>query len=105
MVRVFIEHGDRTDRKKARLKYLVDRWGMEKFIAETEKRLDFPLLRAAPAECEPRNPIDRTGHIGVHPQSQAGMNYVGVSIHVGHLPAEQMRARSPPSQMNSAAGG
>jgi ferredoxin-nitrite reductase len=92
MIRVFIEHGDRTDRKKARLKYLVDRWGVEKFIAESEKHLDFPLLRAAPAGCEPRNPIDRAGHIGVHPQSQAGMNYIGVSIPVGHLPVEQMRA-------------
>ena len=69
MIRVFIEHGDRTDRKKARLKYLVDRWGVEKFIVETEKRLAFPLLRCASGECEPRNPIDRAGHIGVHRQS------------------------------------
>ena len=29
MIRVFNDNGDRTDRKKARLKYLVDRWGME----------------------------------------------------------------------------
>ena len=37
VVRVFLEHGDRTDRKKSRLKYLLDAWGMEKFVAETEK--------------------------------------------------------------------
>ncbi len=92
MIRVFIEYGDRTDRKKARLKYLVDRWGVEKFIAETEKRLAFPLLRCALAECEPRNPIDRAGHIGVHPQSQAEMNYIGISVPAGRLPVEQMRA-------------
>ena len=29
IVRVFIEHGDRTDRKKARLKYVLDRWGFD----------------------------------------------------------------------------
>ena len=92
MIRVFIEHGDRTDRKKARLKYLVDRWGMEKFIAETEKRLAFPLHRSAPEECAPRNPIDRAGHIGVHPQRQVGLNYIGVAVPVGRLPVEQMRA-------------
>ena len=45
MIRVFSENGDRTDRKKARLKYLVDRWGVEKFLEETEKRLAFPLIR------------------------------------------------------------
>ena len=92
MIRVFSENGDRTDRKKARLKYLVDRWGVEKFVAETEKRLAFPLIHVSAEECEPRNPIDRGGHIGVHPQSQAGLNYIGISIPVGRLPAAQMLA-------------
>ena len=71
MVRVFSEHGDRTDRKKARLKYLVDRWGMDKFLAETEKRLAFPLIRFPASDCEPRHRIDRAGHIGVHAQTPA----------------------------------
>ena len=92
MIRVFIENGDRTDRKKARLKYLVDRWGMEKFLAEVEKRLAFPLPRHPAYECEPRNPIDRAGHIGVHPQRQPRLNYIGISVPVGRLPADQMRA-------------
>jgi len=92
MIRVFIEHGDRTDRKKARLKYLVARRGVDKFIPETEKRLAFSLPRCTAEECEPRSPIDRAGHIGVHPQRQEGMNYIGVSVPVGRLPVEQMRA-------------
>lgn len=94
MTRVFNENGDRTDRKKARLKYLVDRWGVEKFLAETEKRLAFPLIRFASDECEPRGAIDRAGHIGVHPQKQDGLFYIGVSVPVGRLPVEQMLALS-----------
>ncbi len=43
MVRVFNEHGDRTNRKKARLKYLIDRWGVEKFVEETEKETRLSL--------------------------------------------------------------
>ena len=92
MIRVFIENGDRTDRKKARLKYLVDRWGMDKFLAETEKLLAFPLLRLPASECAPRGPIDRAGHIGVHPQAQEGLSYIGVSVPVGRLLAAQMEA-------------
>jgi ferredoxin-nitrite reductase len=92
MIRVFSENGDRTDRKKARLKYLVDRWGVERFLAETEKRLAFPLMRYPTECCEPRNPIDRAGHIGVHPQKQAGLHYIGVSVPVGRLPVAQMLA-------------
>ena len=92
MIRVFSENGDRTDRKKARLKYLVDRWGVDKFLNETEKRLAFPILRFPEAECEPRNSIDRAGHIGVHAQRQLGLHYIGLSVPVGRLPAEQMCA-------------
>lgn len=92
MIRVFSENGDRTNRKKARLKYLVDRWGVEKFIAETEKRLAFPLPRFPADQCEARNPIDRAAHVGVHPQRQPGLNYIGVAVPVGRLPALQMRA-------------
>lgn len=54
MVRVFAENGDRTDRRKARLKYLVDRWGIKKFLEETEKKLAFPVLRVDESDCEPR---------------------------------------------------
>src|ERR1700692_666850 len=39
VVRVFIEHGDRTSRTKARLKYVLDAWGMEKFLAAMEEKL------------------------------------------------------------------
>jgi ferredoxin-nitrite reductase len=92
MIRVFCENGDRTDRKKARLKYLLDRWGMKRFLAETEKLLAFPLIRFAAEDCDPRNPIDRAGHIGIHPQSQQGLHYIGVSVPVGRLPVNQMLA-------------
>jgi len=54
MLRVFIENGDRTDRKKARLKYLVDKWGVEKFLAETQKKLAFPLVRLPMGLCVKR---------------------------------------------------
>jgi ferredoxin-nitrite reductase len=89
MIRVFNDNGDRTDRKKARLKYLVDKWGVDKFLAETERRLAFPLLRVPAEACERRKPIDRAGHIGVHDQRQPGMHYIGVVVPVGRLPITQ----------------
>lgn len=92
MIRVFAERGDRTDRKKARLKYLIDKWGVEKFISKTEKLLAFPLIRVPASASEPRRPIDRAGHIGVHAQSQPGLHYIGVSVPVGRLPVDQMLA-------------
>ncbi len=42
------DFGNRSDRKFARLKYTVDRLGVEAFKAEVEKRLDFKLEEAKP---------------------------------------------------------
>jgi ferredoxin-nitrite reductase len=92
MVRVFVRNGDRTDRKKARLKYLLDHWGVERFLEETEKLLAFPLICVPASECDPRNAIDRSAHLGIHPQSQQGLHYIGIAVPVGRLPAQQMRA-------------
>jgi ferredoxin-nitrite reductase len=91
IVRVFNENGDRTDRKKARLKYVLDRWGHEKFVAETEKYLPGKLIRLPLAECEPRPAVQKHGHLGIHPQKQPGLFYVGVLLAVGRMQAHQMR--------------
>ena len=91
MIRVFVENGDRTDRKKARLKYLIDKWGIEKFLAETEKKLSFPLVRFPLEKCLRRSPAIKHGHIGVYRQKQKGKNYIGVAIPVGVMTTRQMR--------------
>jgi ferredoxin-nitrite reductase len=91
MIRVFAENGDRTDRKKARLKYLVDRWGLEKFLAETQKKLALPLVKFPPEQCERRPACVKHGHIGVYRQKQPGRNYIGVVIPVGVMTTRQMR--------------
>lgn len=91
MVRVFNEHGDRTDRKKARLKYLLDKWGVEKFLAETQRKLAFPLVKFPLAECVKRPASIKHGHVGVYRQRQPGKNYIGVVIPVGVMRSKQMR--------------
>ncbi|WP_018970755.1 NirA family protein [Rubritalea marina] len=92
MIRVFIEHGDRTNRKKARLKYLVDQWGVEKFLDETQQKLAFPMVKLELEKCEARDITDQHGHIGVHPQSTEGLNYIGVVVPVGRMSPSQMKA-------------
>ncbi|HEY1930823.1 MAG TPA: NirA family protein [Acetobacteraceae bacterium] len=91
VVRAFIAHGDRTDRTKARLKYVLDRMGMPAFLAEVEKELGEPLLRVDAAAILPRPAQDKHGHIGVHPQKQDGLHYVGVVCPVGRLGSERLR--------------
>jgi ferredoxin-nitrite reductase len=91
VVRVFIDHGDRTNRLKARLKYVLDRFGMEKFLALVEEKLGRPLTRVQTEALETRPAFDRAAHIGVHAQKQAGLNWIGVVLPVGKLTGAQMR--------------
>jgi ferredoxin-nitrite reductase len=90
IVRVFIDHGDRTDRTKARLKYLLDAWGFDRFVAEIETRLGRRLTRILDDCIKERPKPDRLAHIGVHRQKQPGENWIGIALKSGRLEAAQM---------------
>ena len=91
ILKVFIKHGNRTDRKKARLKYLLDDWGFEKFMAAVEEELGKPLKRMAEDKLDFPDPENRFAHVGFHPQLQEGKNYVGLVLPVGRIQADQVR--------------
>src|SRR5215217_5795987 len=91
VVRVYIDHGDRTDRTKARLKYVLDNIGVGKFLVLVEEKLGRKLERVPPEALAPRPAFDRGAHIGAHPQKQEGLNWIGVVLPVGKMKVEQMR--------------
>ncbi|MEL7253685.1 MAG: NirA family protein [Pseudomonadota bacterium] len=96
MLRVFVEHGDRTNRNKARLKYLLEKEGVEWFLERSQEKLDefgsgITLKRLAETHFDPRPAIDRQAHIGVHPQKHEGLSYIGVALELGKLTTDQMR--------------
>ncbi len=90
-MRVFIDNGDRTNRNKARLKYLLDAWGFDKFLAAVEAKLGRQARPHPRRRIKPRPAPDRMAHIGVHAQKQPGLNWIGVVLPVGKLTAAQMR--------------
>ncbi|HET7884604.1 MAG TPA: NirA family protein [Bradyrhizobium sp.] len=91
IVRAFIDTGDRTNRLKARLKYVIDKIGMEKFLELVEAKLGHALTRVPPEALAPRPAFDRMAHIGVNRQKQDGFNWIGVTLPVGKVTCEQMR--------------
>ncbi|MEM6489239.1 MAG: NirA family protein [Pseudomonadota bacterium] len=103
MLYVFVEHADRTNRKKARLKYLLDGKGIDWFVARTQDKLDemeagFRLTPLDPQHDAPRPPVDRQGHIGAHAQAQPGLSYLGLALEMGRLSPAQMRAIAAAAQ-------
>jgi len=92
LVRVFIANGNRGDRKKARLKHLLEKWTLEQYLAETEKLLGYELTRAPFDAAQIVYPSQTVAHshVGVFAQKQAGLNYVGVGVPVGQITTKQM---------------
>lgn len=93
LLRVFIKHGDRTNRKKARFKYVVEGMGLDGVLAETEKLLPFKLTKLSPESAiQKKRTFSQQGHshVGVYPQKQTGLSYIGATVPVGQLTANQL---------------
>jgi len=86
---IFRDEGNRTKRTRARIKFLVDEWGVERIRAEVERRLG----RSYPTSVEPADPVDpHRDHLGIHPQVQAGLYYLGATTLRGRFTGDQMIA-------------
>jgi len=92
LLRVYIAHGNRGDRKKARLKHLLEKWTLDEYLAETEKLLGHPLQRVPLDPASIQYPFAHLphSHVGAYPQKQAGLNYLGVVLPVGQITAKQL---------------
>ena len=84
---LFRDHGQGRERKKSRLFFLIQDWGIEKFRRELERRLGHSLQAAGQ---DARSPA-HTDHVGLFRQRQTGFNYVGLVVPTGRLSATQMR--------------
>jgi sulfite reductase (ferredoxin) len=78
---VFRDYGYRRLRHRARIKFLVADWGVEKFRQVLQ---DEYLKRELPDGPAPENPAGRRDHVGVHPQKD-GRFYVGFAPTVGRV--------------------
>jgi ferredoxin-nitrite reductase len=76
----------RLSRAKARLKFMVDDFGPEGMRAEVERFLGRRLEDLA----EPPRRIGDTEHLGVHPQKQEDLSYIGFPVYLGRISGEQM---------------
>ncbi len=81
IIEIFRDHGSRENRTQARLAFLLEEWGEERFREETETRLGKTL---SPAGVDARKAIEKS-HIGIYRQTQPGMNYVGLKVLVGRI--------------------
>jgi len=84
IAQVYGELGDRENRWTCRMRYLVQELGPEGFREELEKRTAFALTPAG----EDLTKHYRGDHVGVHPQNEDSLYYVGLNVTVGRMSGE-----------------
>ncbi len=87
ILEVYRDNGLRANRQKSRLMWLIDEWGIEEFRTRVANQLGYPLGTAAEKDA-----IDweKRDHLGVFPQKQEGLSYIGLCVPVGRLFADDM---------------
>jgi sulfite reductase (ferredoxin) len=76
---IFRDHGNRSDRRHARLKYLLAEWGIDRFRDEFQRRASFTL---GPAVDLP--PLPFHDHLGRHRQPD-GRWFYGIFVQSGRI--------------------
>ncbi|WP_448275021.1 precorrin-3B synthase [Nostoc sp. DSM 114160] len=94
---VYLAYSHTTSKRRPRLRELLNTLGCENYLQEVEQRLPFSLLYTEiRKDLTPQPPSlqgkgEKYQHIGIHPQRQQGLFYIGVVLPLGRLESRQMR--------------
>jgi len=93
ILRIFRDEGERKDRQKARLMWLVEKYGVEEYKAEVIKEIESYDRGVKVEDAQPvsKEPFERRELMGVHKQKQEGKSRVGVLVPAGRLSVKECR--------------
>ncbi len=77
----------RISRPKSRIKFMMDDYGPEGFRTLVEERVG----KAFDDHQAPAPTHGDAAHLGIHPQKQAGLSYIGYSVPQGWVQGDQLR--------------
>lgn len=83
--------GNASSRRKPRLRDVLHQFGVESYLEAVEQRLSEPLQVSSAAIAPTDRLMLEYGHLGVHPQRQPGLFYIGVGVPLGRLATGQLR--------------
>ena len=93
ILRIFRDEADRKDRQKARLMWLVEKYGVEKYKEAVVQEIDSYNrgVQVYDRQPTPTDVFERRELLGVHPQKQAGKYRAGILVPAGRLSQTECR--------------
>ena len=91
LAQVYLDNVDANSDRKPRLKHLLQNWGVQQYLEKAQYYLPFSFTKVSFKTIEDSINIENR-HLGVHPQKQQGLSYIGVVLPLGRLNTEQLRS-------------
>ena len=89
---IFRDNGNRANRNKARVRHLVNEWGLKKFVDAIEEKIGYKLQEGL---VEPKiTPLENRNHFGIHQAKQENESFVGFATNSGRIAGEDFQAIS-----------
>jgi len=89
---IFRDNGNRANRNKARVRHLINDWGVEKFVDAIEETIGYKLQEGL---IEPKiTPFENRTHFGIHKAKQENESFVGFATNSGRIAGEDFQAIS-----------
>ncbi|AXH10631.1 ferredoxin--nitrite reductase [Malaciobacter halophilus] len=83
---IFRDNGNRHNRNKARVRHLINEWGVEKFVNEIENKIGYKLQVGLQ---EPQiTPIQKRNHFGINKSKIKGESFIGFATIAGRVSGE-----------------
>lgn len=93
ILRIFRDESERKDRQKARLMWLVEKYGVKEFKQAVSKEVESydRGVKIYDQQPRPTDKFERRELLGVHPQKQTGKVRVGILVPTGRLSPDECR--------------
>lgn len=89
---IFRDNGNRANRNKARVRHLINDWGVEKFVDAIEETIGYKLQEGL---VEPKiTPFENRTHFGIHKAKQENESFIGFATNSGRIAGEDFQAIS-----------
>lgn len=99
---IFRDHGNRHNRNKARVRHLVNEWGLEKFVEEIETRLGYALQEGT---VEPAiTSFDKRDQFGIQKAKGDGESFIGFATNAGRVDGDDFVAMAEICKKYNAGG-
>ncbi len=90
LTQVYLDNVDPNGDRQPRLKHLLQDWGVQQYLEKAQRYLLFRLKVLLKTQFISRNTVNF--HLGVHPQKQPWLSYIGIVLPLGRLDTQQLRS-------------